>query len=140
METPRPGPSKRPERVPVRAHLFLEPNALCVVDEDQLGRLDGAGQAIASRVAGADPTRPTSTLALAWAQSYRDDTAPEFDLDPSEEPESAPDFVDFEGSGPAREEARRPKRPPKRERPPKEEPRQLHDVDELDLGQLGAFC
>ena len=132
-------PRKRPERVPVRAHLFPDPNALCVVDEDQLGRRDGAGQAIAARVGGADATEADlSTLALVWAESYRDDSAPEFDLDPLEEPEAAPDLADFEQfrASTRRRGGRRLKRIQTRERSPKEEPRRLHDADDLDLSQV----
>ncbi len=131
-------PGKRTERVPVRAHLFTEPNALCVADEDQLGRRDGAGQAIASRIAGDEPTEANlSTVALVWAESYRDDSAPEFEVDPSEEPEAAPDFADYEGfEASTRRTARRRKSPPKKEAPPKQESRELHDPEELDLGKL----
>ncbi len=132
-------PRKRPERVPVRAHLFLDPNVLCVVDEDQLGRRDGAGQAIAARIGGPDATEADlSTLALVWAESYRDDSAPEFDLDPLEEPEAAPDLAGFEQfrTSTRRRGGRRLKRIRTKERSPKEEPRRLHDGDELDLSQV----
>jgi len=132
-------PRKRPERVPVRAHLFVNPNALCVVDEDQLGRRDGAGQTIAARVGGPDATEADlSTLALVWVESYRDEGAPEFDLDPLEEPEAAPGLGDFERfrASTRKRGGRRLKRTRTTERPPKEEPRRLHVADELDLSQI----
>jgi hypothetical protein len=133
-------PGKRGERVPVRAYLFSDPNALCVVDEDQLGRRDGAGQAIAARVGGPDATEAElSTLALVWVESYRDDSAPEFDLDPLEVPEDAPDLADFDTfERSTRKRRRRRRRPVKRERPPKEESRRLHDLSELDLGTING--
>lgn len=132
-------PGKRPERVPVRAHLFLDPNALCVVDEDQLGRRDGAGQAIAARVGGPEATEADlSTLALVWVEAYRDESAPEFDLDPLEKPEAAPDLADFERfrASTRKRGSRRLKRTRTMQRPPKEEPRGLHVADELDLSQI----
>ena len=92
------------------------------MDEDQLGRRDGAGQAIAARVGGPDATEADlSTLALVWAESYRDDSAPEFDLDPLEEPEAAPDLAGFEQfrASTRRRGGRRLKRIRTKERPPK---------------------
>jgi Protein NO VEIN, C-terminal len=130
-------PGKRPEHVPVRAHLFLDPNAVCVVDEDQLGRRDGAGQAIAGRVAGPDASEADlSTLALVWAESYRDDSAPEFELDPLEEPEAAPGLVEFEQFrvNTRKRGGKRLKRIRTKEPAAKEEPRRLHDAEDLDLG------
>lgn len=131
-------PGKRTTRVPVRAHLFADPNALCVIDEDQLGRRDGVGQAIASRIASADATEADlSTLALVWVESYRDDTAPEFEVDPTEEPEPAPDFEQFkEFEADTRKRRRRRKAPSRKERPQKEESRRLHSLEELDLGKV----
>ena len=132
-------PGKRTERVPVRGHLFTEPNALCVVDEDQLSRRDGAGQAVAARIAGPEATEADlSTLALVWAESYRNDAAPEFDLDPFEEPEPAPDFAEFEQfeARTRKRGRRRANTTRRRERPPKEESRRLHTAEQIDLGKV----
>jgi hypothetical protein len=132
-------PAKKSERVPVRAHFFDDPLALCVVDEDQLGKRDGAGQALAARVGGIGATEADlSTLALVWADSYGDDAALEFDLDPLEEPEAAPDFASYEQfrRNTRRRNGRPPRRHTTREKAPKEEPRQLHDLEDLDLSKI----
>ncbi|UJA20953.1 hypothetical protein HJD18_12515 [Thermoleophilia bacterium SCSIO 60948] len=135
-------PHRRVERVSVDAYLFDDPNVLCLADDDQLGRREGAAQAIAARVGGPDASEAElSTLALVWAEAFRDDSGPEFDLDPSEAPQDAPDFLgfdNFERRTRRRGSARR-KSVPRHQAPIKEKPRRLHTIDELDLSEIGGL-
>jgi hypothetical protein len=138
------GPRARSTRLTTRAHLFENPVRFCVQHEDEAAEHDTGGQAIAGFFVGDQPApEDRSTLALAWAHAFhkRREEREEIDLAPIDIAEDAPasgTFGVFAGKGRKRIGRRV---PPKRGAPAEiEPPRELADLNELDLTKVkGTF-
>jgi hypothetical protein len=140
----RAGP-RRSTRLTVRAHLFEAPIRFCVLHDDEAGDHDSGGQAIAAFFAGSQlQPEQRSTIALAWSYVYghRLEERIDVDLAEREAAEDAPPMPGF-GSLDRRSRPQRGKRKLKTTRTPTkpaEEPRELVDINALDLASVsGTF-
>jgi hypothetical protein len=137
------GVGRQSVRLSVRAHLFRDPLRFCVLHEDEAANPESGGQAIASFFIGNQPApEDRSTLALAWAYAFqtREEQRQEIELAVPDGPEDAPppmDFEEFRGKARRRRARRRTQRGPSGKQ---EAPRQLVDLDDIDLADVsGTF-
>lgn len=136
-------PGRRSANLQVRAYLFDDPLRLCLRHEDEIEFADSCGQAIASYFLGEEPeAEARSTLSLAWAHAYavRDQERAEIDLAESEEPQDGtpPDPDAFKRLTRKRGKPGRRKGVGPKHKAPDAPARELVDLSELDLHEVGG--
>jgi Protein NO VEIN, C-terminal len=129
-------------RIRPRAYVFPDPVLFCALDEDEAGQHDAGGRAVASHLLG-DHAREEDAafIALAWESAFRrreerEDTI-DVDAPTSEGPaegERMPAWLRTRGSTKRLRKAK----VRRQQRQEKEAPRELVDLDELDLSSIGV--
>jgi hypothetical protein len=133
---------RRTLRITPRAHLFRNPMLFCALDDDEAEHREAGGRAIASYFLGDAPgEQDRAFLTLAWESAFRrrDQREDEIDLaDPSTDTNSTsvplPAWLKNRQPG-KRIRGGKIKQQPKRA---KEQPRELVDLEKLDLAAINA--
>ena len=132
-------PGRRPLRIRPQAHLFENPVLFCALDEEEAGRQDGGGRAVADFLLGDDArAEDAAFIALAWESAFRrrderedaivvDVPAPE----PPPEGEVMPAWLHKRGATKRVRKAQVSK-----QRAEKEAPRELVNLEELDMSSV----
>jgi hypothetical protein len=131
---------RRPLAIRPRAYVFTEPLLFCALDDDEAGQHDAGGHAVASYLLGeAAREEDLAFIALAWESAFRRreerEDAIDVDAPTSEEPsgvDAMPAWLRKRGTT-KRAGKTRVRKPRRRE---KEAPRELVDLDELDLSSV----
>jgi hypothetical protein len=126
----------------VPAHIFHEPVRFCLWHESEIENPDTGGEAIAGFVVGAEEApEERSTVALAWAYSYRvrDQIQEEISLVPPDTgAQDAPPTRSFEEFSGKRNRKPGKRRPSSKSNGSSASPRELVDFENLKLDQIRA--
>ena len=135
-------PRRRTLRITPRAHLFRDPLLFCAIDDDEAQHREAGGRAIASYFLGDAPNeQDRAFLTLAWESAFRrrNERDEEIGLEApvSEDGTDTAPMPSWLANRRAGKSVRRRRIKPQPQRV-KAEPRELVDLDDLDLSAIKA--